>query len=92
MSAPAAIAISKLNYPETEQTVFIKEEDVNLQKRYCNVVYVHVELKPFTLHSLFYIAIVPVNKLFIVHLRVIHYKCSRKIYIDLKSQDYEHEY
>lgn len=36
MSAPAALAISKLAYPETEQSKLVTESDVELSKRYKN--------------------------------------------------------
>ena len=31
MSAPAAVAISKLNFPETEESVFKSEDDCTLE-------------------------------------------------------------
>ena len=32
MSAPAAIAVSKINYPETEESVTKRQEDVKLER------------------------------------------------------------
>ena len=32
MSAPAAIAVSKINYPETEKSITKRQEDVKLER------------------------------------------------------------
>ncbi len=41
MSAPAAIAVAKINYPETEVSVTMKQEDIKLERG--SVSFVHSE-------------------------------------------------
>ena len=40
MSAPAAIAVSKINYPETEESVTKRQEDVKLEKGFVSTNFV----------------------------------------------------
>ena len=45
MSAPAALAISKLVYPETEQSKLVTEEDVQLPPRCTNILIVYLMIE-----------------------------------------------